>query len=33
LENQKYKISVNYWPVSFLAMMGTTVFFDRLCPV
>jgi hypothetical protein len=26
LERQKYKISANYWSVSFLAMMGTTVF-------
>ena len=26
LEQQKYKISANYWSVSFLAMMNTTVF-------
>jgi hypothetical protein len=26
LERQKYKISANYWSVSFLAVMGTTVF-------
>ena len=27
LKCQKCKISANYWSVSFLAMMGTTVFF------
>jgi hypothetical protein len=26
LERQKYKINAYYWSVSFLAMMGTTVF-------